>query len=345
MAEAVRGAKHRFLDMLVQVWNVLLEQRRQRRLKVRRLAGQAQRLAVFLLANAHRTHVHQVQVGRLHHLLPAHQQGMVNGVLQLANIPRPAVREQFAFALQAQAGAAVAQALAVFFEEELGQRQDVPRPFAQRRQADGCHVQAVEQVFAKMPGHHRIGEVDVGRRHQAHVDRDRRARAQAHHFALLQHPQQFHLHVQRQVADFIEEQRAAIGRFEPAGLAVGGAGKGALLVTEQFALDQGFGKGAAVNRHERLAPAAAELMDVAGDQLLAGAGLADDQGVGFTRRQAFDAAEQFLGARVLEHQNGGANGFGQFPGMGMGYQRHGAFLAVKAQGHSARNKLEQIIIN
>ncbi|MNO96840.1 hypothetical protein D3C76_885280 [compost metagenome] len=116
-------------------------------------------------------------------------------------------------------------------------------------------------------------------------------------------------------------------------------------MAEQLALHQGFGKSTAVHGHEWLAPTAAEVVDMTGDQLLAGAGFADDQGIGLAGRQALDAAEQLLGARVLEHQNGGANGFGQFPGMGMGYQRHGAFLAVKAQGHSARNKLEQIIIN
>ncbi|MNP84493.1 hypothetical protein D3C76_1838220 [compost metagenome] len=72
-------------------------------------------------------------------------------------------------------------------------------------------------------------------------------------------------------------------------------------------------------------------MDVAGDQLLAGAGLADDQRVGFTGRQALDAAEQLLGARVLEDQHGGAHRLGQFACVGMSDQRHGAFLAVKAR--------------
>ncbi|MCY1448177.1 hypothetical protein D9M71_648310 [compost metagenome] len=62
-----------------------------------------------------------------------------------------------------------------------------------------------------MPGHHGIGQVDVGRRHQTNVDRNRRARAQAHHFPLLQHPQQLDLHRERQVADLVEEQGAAVG--------------------------------------------------------------------------------------------------------------------------------------
>ncbi|MNJ78098.1 hypothetical protein D3C77_757530 [compost metagenome] len=73
-------------------------------------------------------------------------------------------------------------------------------------------------------------------------------------------------------------------------------------------------------------------MEVPGHQLLAGAGFADDQRIGLAGRQALDAAEQFLGGRVIEHQHGGANGFGQFTGIGEGKQRHGAFLASESAG-------------
>ncbi|MNG14749.1 hypothetical protein D3C84_985280 [compost metagenome] len=102
-------------------------------------------------------------------------------------------------------------------------------------------------------------------------------------------------------------------------------------MAEQLTFHQGFGKRAAVHRHEGLASAAAQIVDMPGDQFLAGAGLANDQCVGFTGRQALDAAEQFLGARVLEHQNGGSHRFGQFASVWMSDQRHGAFLAVKAR--------------
>ena len=192
-------------------------------------------------------------------------------------------------------------------------------------------MQTVKQVLAKMPGHYRVSQVDVGGRHQPHIDRDRRARTQAHHFTLLQNPQQFHLHVQRQIADLIEEQRAAIGRFKPAGLVGGSTGERAFFMAEQFAFHQGFGKRTAIHRHKGLTPATAQIVDMPCDQFLAGAGLANDQGVGFTGGQALDTRQQFLGARVLEDQHGGTHRLGQFAGIGMGDQRHGAFLAVKAR--------------
>lgn len=88
-------------------------------------------------------------------------------------------------------------------DEVLGQRQDIAAALAQRRQLDGRHVQAVEQVLAEVSGDHRVSQVDVGRRHQPHVDGDRPARTEPHHLAFLQHAQQLDLDARRQVADLV----------------------------------------------------------------------------------------------------------------------------------------------
>ena len=47
---------------------------------------------------------------------------------------------------------------------------------------------------------------------------------------------------QRQLADLVEEHRAAVGRLEQARLGLHGAGEGALLVPEQLALEQRLGE-------------------------------------------------------------------------------------------------------
>jgi hypothetical protein len=72
------------------------------------------------------------------------------------------------------------------------------------------------------------------------------------------------------------------GQVEAAQLAAVGAGEGALLVSEQLALHQGLRQGPAVYRHEGLVAARAGGVDLARDQLLAGAAFAVDQhgGVG-----------------------------------------------------------------
>ncbi|MCY1379397.1 hypothetical protein D9M69_671130 [compost metagenome] len=102
-------------------------------------------------------------------------------------------------------------------------------------------------------------------------------------------------------------------------------------MAEQFTFHQGFGKRTAVDGNKGLTPPAAQVVNMPCDQLLTGSGFTNDQRIGFTRGQALDAAEQLLGSRVLEHQDGGPHRFGQFASVWMSNQRHGAFLAVKAR--------------
>ena len=85
------------------------------------------------------------------------------------------------------------------------------------------------------------------------VDRDRLAAADPLDHPLLQEAQQLDLERQRDVADLVEEQGAAMGELD---LALGGldrAGEGALLVAEQLGLEQVLGDGGAVDRDEAAA--------------------------------------------------------------------------------------------
>ena len=111
-------------------------------------------------------------------------------------------------------------------------------------------VEAIVEVFAEAPRSDGFGQVDVGGGDQAHVDGLGQTRAEAHHLALLQHAQQLDLYGHRQIADLVEKQRAAVGRFEPASALLGGPRERALLVAEQLALDQRLREGSAVDRQK-----------------------------------------------------------------------------------------------
>ena len=144
--------------------------------------------------------------------------------------------------------------------------------------------------------------------------------ADALELLLLQRAQQLDLHRGRDVADLVEEQRAAVGELEPAELLLDRAGERALLVAEQLALEQRLGQRAAVDLDERAVRALAEPVDRARDQLLAGAALAGDEHGGVARRDLLDraphdrhllaAADQLgepavgLGAQVVGHRLG-----------------------------------------
>src|SRR5678815_4391417 len=87
------------------------------------------------------------------------------------------------------------------------------------------------------------------------------------------------------------EQRAAVGRLELALLVRDRAGERALDVAEQLALEQVLWNRPAVDRDEWLAVAGRAVVDLARDQLLAGAGLAGDQHRDVGRRDLLDLAE------------------------------------------------------
>lgn len=54
----------------------------------------------------------------------------------------------------------------------------------------------------------------------------------------LQKAQQVGLQLQRQIANFVEKQRAAISRFDAPGLTLMSTRESALFMAEQFRLDQ-----------------------------------------------------------------------------------------------------------
>ena len=110
--------------------------------------------------------------------------------------------------------------------------------------------------------------------------------ADAANLAAFQHAQQLGLHRLGQLADFVEEDRAAVGHFEQADAVLVGAGERAFAMAEQLAFDERLGQGAAVDRDERLVGPRALVVNGAGDQFLAGAGFAEDQH-GRVRRRDF----------------------------------------------------------
>ncbi len=171
---------------------------------------------------------------------------------------------------------------------------DVVGAFTQGRQADGDDVEAVEQVFAELAAADEGAQVAMGGGDDAGIGANRLAAADGGEFAFLQHAQQAGLGLGRHVADFIQEERAAIRLFEAADMAVGGAGEGAAFVAEQLGFDQFARDGGHVDGDERAGAAAAVIVQGAGDEFLAGAGFAVDHDGEVGGREAGDNAIDFL---------------------------------------------------
>ncbi len=183
----------------------------------------------------------------------------------------------------------------------LGQQGDVLLALAQGRDADGQDVQAVEQVHAEALVLDGLLEVGVGRGDDSDVDGLRLGRADARDLARLESAQQRRLGGQGHVADLVEEQRAAVRRFEVSDASLVGAREAALLVPEQFGLDQLVGDRRAVDRDEGSLRAGTRQVQVARGDLLAGAVLPEQEdghvGVG----RALQVPGNLAPGRALAH--------------------------------------------
>ena len=159
-------------------------------------------------------------------------------------------------------------------------------------------AEAIEQIAAETARRHLGAQIAVGRGDHPDVDPLGLERADPLHLAVFDRPQQFRLDAQRQFADLVEKQRAAVGMLEHADLGFRRPGERAALVAEQFALEQGVDDGRAVDGHEAAVTPRPHVMEATRHQFLAGAGLARHQHRPHVRREPADRVEQLLHRRA-----------------------------------------------
>ena len=94
---------------------------------------------------------------------------------------------------------------------------DVLGSVAERRHNDRKDAQAIEQISPETAGCDLLLQVPVGCRDHADVDASRSVVAHAFEAAFLQYPQELALQLERDLADFIQKQRAAIRSLKPPG--------------------------------------------------------------------------------------------------------------------------------
>ena len=79
------------------------------------------------------------------------------------------------------------------FQEMIDEKPDVPHPITQWRQLQNRYGQPVEKILAKRTISDLLRQGSIGGRDYSHVYLDRLAGSQAHHLALLEDTQKFHL--------------------------------------------------------------------------------------------------------------------------------------------------------
>ena len=168
---------------------------------------------------------------------------------------------------------------------------NVAGALAERRREDGEDLEPVVEIAAELLLGDHLGEIAVGGGDEADIDGDGPVAAETLDLFLLQGAQELGLQVERNLADFVEKERALVGEFQAADLARDGPREGAFLVAEKFALDQPGGNSGAVDLDEGAFAPRAESVDSARQQFLAGPGLALDENGGIGGGDSFNLAE------------------------------------------------------
>ncbi len=138
-------------------------------------------------------------------------------------------------------------------------------------------VEAIVEVFAELAVLDLLDHVAVGCRDEAEIDFHRPLGADRIDLTFLQSAEQLHLGFERQLADLIEKERAAVGFLEFAGTFIDSARERPLFMAEQNAFDQIFWDRTAVDGDEGAADAIALALNSASNELFADAAFAFDQ--------------------------------------------------------------------
>src|SRR5262249_4857628 len=127
------------------------------------------------------------------------------------------------------------------------QERQVLTPLAQRWQRHRKDVEPVIEIFPKVASGYMLDQIAVGGRNDTHIHAGGLHRPQSLESAVLQHAPEFGLEVEGEFADLVQEDRAGVREFEAPHLAGEGSREGALLMSEEFTLDERRGQGRTVD--------------------------------------------------------------------------------------------------
>src|SRR5580698_9738412 len=182
-----------------------------------------------------------------------HQHSALNGVIEFANIAGPRMIHQQLQRNGLETLELFAVALRRLPQKMMREQRNVFLAFAQRRQVNFYRVEAEEQVLSEFSSGDFSLYVSVGGGNDADIDAARGGRADAFEFAGFKRSQELRLQVHRNVRNFVEEERAAVGKLKAPhaiGLCIG---ERTLHVAEKLALENSFRQAAGIHRHKRAA--------------------------------------------------------------------------------------------
>ena len=201
----------------------------------------------------------------------------LDGVAHFPQVPRPGIGAQAGHGLVGEAFELARALRGKMLRVVLGEANQILEPRPQRRHFDGDDIEPEIEVFAERPVGHALFQITIGRRDDTHVGLAGDVFAEALVFAFLDQPEQLGLNLHGQVADFVEEQRAAFGRLHLAPVVLDGPRVRAAHVAEQFAFQQLLRQAGATDGDKGPVGELAVLMQHARNHRLARAAFAENE--------------------------------------------------------------------
>src|SRR6185503_5020179 len=162
-------------------------------------------------------------------------------------------------------------------EKPVYQQGNIVRSITQRREANGHNIEPVVKVFPKVSLLDRFFKITIGGGDDPGIDFEQLRPAQAPELLRLQHAQKINLRFEGQLTHFIQQQRATVGKFKPPHLGRHGAGKRALFIAEQLALEEIIRQGPTIHRDKRTTGSRALMVDRPCDEFLASPAFSREQ--------------------------------------------------------------------
>lgn len=162
-----------------------------------------------------------------------------------------------------------------FGDELTDERCEIRGALTERWNGERDTLNSVEKVGPKASAADILFERTKSRVDRSNVGFNFLRSADSCEASVLNEPEQLGLHCQGELANFIEKEGAPGRRLDLPTCKLSRSRECAPLVPEQFALEQCFGNGGAVDRGERLCATPRKLVDTPRNHLLAAPALAD----------------------------------------------------------------------
>ena len=166
--------------------------------------------------------------------------------------------------------------------------------FPQRRHSQFNDVDPVEKVLPKNAFLNQIWKVLMGRAEYPDIHRNFLGIANRADSLFLNCPQEFYLHCQRQVSNFVQKQSATVGRSKQAVFVFNGPGKAALFVPKKFTLHEFRGDGSTVDSYKGTVAARTLQMNHSCDQFFTATRFPADENRCLAPGQFPSLASEFL---------------------------------------------------